>query len=804
MLSLNQTDDSKILIGEEFIVSPHFYNNGQEYIKQITGIRNLSCLNTFSDITEGETDINKLGRYFRLSLDGTNFTDWFSLEETKYNVDYNTLTFYEEIGSVKIESETPIKMYKFSGVDFSQIDNQLTYILEVKWIKDSLSPNKIVLKSFSIEGTWYRETTNNPLNNFGNTSDYLYLRPGELLKVFKLNGILVDADGITTNRKLDIEYRFSQDSGRTWSNWEKLNDINISSLKYSRIKFFLPEYRIRRTGDLSGVIYLYDIQLLGDVQNVSKDYLKTNKLGIRECCCIYDVNGNELEKIVNNIDITGTGAYPGSNPGSGNQSNQLKGLDNCTLPDIFKTPLANENLENLFKPYDLSKAVDLYSGLANISTEMFGFNVTYFSTDTDLNGQDHSFHEFQLYNVSCAFDIKVTVDENNFPDNQIVFNQFDLGLFESFEIQITKDVFHRAFGISRRPSKEDFLWFCELNRMYQVEHAQVKRDFNNAGVYYRVILKKYVQKANVKAVSSSIEDRISALTRNSTLDELMGIEKANDKLSIANKEQHRTLTHDRVRDKVYVSVVNEFIDNSTLIVSKSHYDLNSITYSYPAIVYNSDDKTLNKSDNRSFSIWFNVNDFYEPVKEFIVTSVTVSEGTYSYSATHSVTSYTYVTQSINLIDNYSSNYGYKISLNNTNTFDVTLNDLSFSMTASVTSSVWYCYLVNIDQRNLKVDQYLYKRNVTNEDDAIKLRSSKLLLLATSSNTISENQEFEIDYDMNILASNSKITNIRIFNDIVLPDVHDKVLNQNIVRDSQYLILADNSNKVMKAKNFPYN
>ena len=96
----------------------------------------------------------------------------------------------------------------------------------------------------------------------------------------------------------------------------------------------------------------------------------------------------------------------------------------------------------------------------------------------------------------------------------------------------------------------------------------------------------------------------------------MGIEKRNDKLSVANKEQHRTLTHDRVRDKVYVDIVKEMIDNSTIIVAKSHYDLNSITYSYPAVVYNTDDKALKKSDNRSFSIWFSVNDFYEPVKEF--------------------------------------------------------------------------------------------------------------------------------------------------------------------------------------------
>ena len=122
----------------------------------------------------------------------------------------------------------------------------------------------------------------------------------------------------------------------------------------------------------------------------------------------------------------------------------------------------------------------------------------------------------------------------------------------------------------------------------------------------------------------------------------------------------------------------------------------------------------------------------------------------------------------------------------------------------VTDSVWYCYLVNIDQKLGVVSQYLYTRNAITDFDAMRLRSPELKLISYTASK-ADNQQFEIDYDLNIKASDTKLTNIRIYSDIILPEFHSKVLNQNIVKDHQYLILADNANTIMKApNNFPYN
>lgn len=788
MYNLYLNDNAKIFVSEDFSPAPFLAMNGQQYIRQISGINNLKCLDWFSDSTTGESNINQLVRQWRLSLDGNNWTDWFTFEETQYNVDYNTDTYYQETGSVKLDNDPPTKKLAFAGVDFTQLDTSLTYFIEISWTKNSTLPTVITIDSYEFMGCWDRQTSYNPINTLVG-GDYLYVRPVALLKVFKLTGVEIEADGITPNRSLSIDFRFSQDSGKTWTGWQPLNNSNIATLKFSRVRFFLPEYRILRTGDISGSIMLYNINLLGDVQNVGADYLMSNSLGIRDCCCIVDANGNTLQNITNNIDLTGGGT--GSQNGSGGQSNLLQGLNNCNLPSIYQNPLSSENLSNLFSPYNLDKAVSLYSALSTITTQIFGFTVTYFATDADANGQDHTFHEYQLFNIACVSDIKVSVNDNEFPDNQISFNAYDMSLFESFEISITKEAFHSAFGISRRPSQEDILWFCELNRMYQVEHSQVKRDFNNSGVYYRVILKKYNQKSNVKPGNSTIEERINALKRNSTLDELMGKEMRDDKERVVNKTQLRTLTHNRVRDMVYATMVKEYIDNSTLVVSKQHYDLGSITYSDIAVVYNSDDKKLEYSNNRAITVWFNVNNFYNVLKEVQPSNII----------------YTYVTQSINFIDNYDefSGYGYSVNLNNTNSFDVRLNSLTFSMPVTgVTDSVWYCYLVNIDQKLGVVSQYLYTRNAITDFDAMRLRSPELKLISYTASK-ADNQQFEIDYDLNIKASDTKLTNIRIYSDIILPEFHSKVLNQNIVKDHQYLILADNANTIMKApNNFPYN
>jgi hypothetical protein len=114
-------------------------------------------------------------------------------------------------------------------------------------------------------------------------------------------------------------------------------------------------------------------------------------------------------------------------------------------------PMTTQEKANLYNPYQQGKANELLNRLANDSVEVFGHRIQYFVTDPDGKGIDYSLHEYGLFSISCEGQLKVSVDNNQFPDNQISMNQFDLNLFDSFEIHITKESFKALFGVQRRP-----------------------------------------------------------------------------------------------------------------------------------------------------------------------------------------------------------------------------------------------------------------------------------------------------------------------------------------------------------------
>lgn len=747
---------------------------GEEYTYYIDKIENLDNFVKFSDTIDNLSNTRTVQRYWRIGFDECKWSDWQStpLFDTKSSSDNDGDSDFRAGVYPLYKVKEVIKKSIFDNTQFPELDSSINYHLELKWVRGgSNQEGDIIIHDFEIEGNWDRNVLSNPYAILGEDSfvNPVIIRPNDILKVFRLDDFETIISGETINRKLKIEYRISQDSWRTSTQWEELTKENISTAlkkhRLSPIRFFNIEYKVTRIGsDVTGTIKLHDINLIGEFQNVSEDYTKSNLVGIRECC----KSGNST-----NLAIYEGNGIPGFIKKDDNSIKTNSSTNEDCLPDNLSNPMSSQELSNLWDPYNLKKATDLYNSISNSTNEMFGWEVVYFLTDPDRKGTDHTFHEHQLKNVIDENTIKVSVDDNQFPDNQISFNQFDLSLFETFEIHLTKDVFKRVFGVNHRPSKHDFLWFCELNRMYQVEHAQPFRDFMNAGVYYKVILKKYSQKASVQAANETIADRIEELTSNTTLNELFGLEMENDKKEVANKDQHSPLSKDKIRFEFSAKIVRELIENATLVINKYHYDLSDIKDTDVAIRYSKPDDNLRESDNRSYSAWFKIPEYV-------------------------------VNERHNFIDNYKNGEGYKIDLLN-NGFHLTFNDKVYSMPlTTIEDDVWYCYTINIDQRKRKVKQFLYKRNVTKESDARKLNKSELKLVNSREEDLTIGQfEFE-NNDIIIQGSKMRLTNIRIYNDIVDESNHNKILNQYIIRDTDYLILGDNSNKRVILENYPYN
>jgi hypothetical protein len=652
--------------------------------------------------------------------------------------------------------------------------------IDIKLVRSgSKSDGEIRLYSYELEGELLRnEADGTALVSPGKD---LVIRPPFIFKVFRIDNVEI----VTSSNLANVEFwwRFSQDSTRTWSNWEPLTKENISTKRINPVRFFQIEYLIKNNS--SQTIKIQDINLIGDFQNVTLDSQKTNLYGIRECCQSF--------LLANSANSSNAGTFDENGNFIANSSGVLNGQA-CSSDNQFK-PLTPEEKSTLYNPYQQTAALNLLNKLSNDAMEVFGHKVQYFVTDPDGKGIDYTLHEYGLFNISCEAELKVAVEGNQFPDNQIQMNQFDLNLFDSFEIHITKESFKSLFGVQRRPSKEDLVYFCDLNRLYIVDHAQQFRNFNNYAVYYKVVLRKYNKAANVQAGDQTIQDRINQLTKNSTIDELFGIENNQDKASVANKPQLQPLTRDPIRIEISgintnQLIVKELIENSTNIISKQHYDFsdvfsggqfNSVS---SVIKYKNLDPRIKVSDNIGFFVWFNLNNYLP-------------------GEAHNF--FTYYDGNNNL--------GWKSSLLD-DSITVTLNGDDYIWNLGtvpgndlLVENVWYCYLLNIDQRQRKIEQYIYKRNVDidSEEDA-KFLSSTVLQLVYSNFVDMTPIEYELEgTEGQIIVSDMKMTNIRLFVDVIPVETHNKILNQYIIADdSKYLVFADNANLKLSLMNYPYN
>ena len=210
---------------------------------------------------------------------------------------------------------------------------------------------------------------------------------------------------------------------------------------------------------------------------------------------------------------------------------------------------------------------------------------------------------------------------------------------------------------------------------------------------------------------------------------------------------------------------------------------NFVTQSVAAVHYREIDSLINVSNNIGFYSWFNLNNYV-------------------------------IDENHNIFTNYNedNNLGWKVNLKNDNIkLNLNSDTYTFSFTGSTNSvtdlyeNVWYCYVLNIDQRNRNIEQWIYKRNVEidSEDDARLLPSTVLEKVYHNKQDMVP-VEFEIKgIDGIIYASDMKMTNIRLFSEIIPESQHTKILNQYIIADdSKYLIFADNANTKLTLPYYP--
>jgi len=700
-------------------------SSGQESIFDINNVSQLMTLDQLTTIFSGESNTRTLKMSYRIALsnDPNKWSEWLML-------------------SPNGNSEC-----------FVEVSSFYDYNMQIKFTRSGGSEiGELTIESFEWSGTWDVNKIETPFVDLTESISPVILDVEDTYKVFQLDGFELIARNIIN---LEMEYRISQNDKKTWTEWTPLTNENIKTERVDPIRFFNIQYKFTHTGG-TDTIKIRDLNLIGEFINISQNYTTANLLGLREDC--------------KNGVIGNTGLDAGNGGGSFGSNLQSE-------PSVWSVLECNTG--SLYNPYKLDEAIGLQNKLANDASAIGGWTVEYFKTNPDVNGIDHSIHEYSLKNVIKTGDVKIMIPDNQFPNNQIAFNQFDLALLESFEVHLTKEAFKAVFGPQHRPTKDDYLYLCDISKMFEVINSQAIRDFGNSSVYYKLILGKYRQKANVKTEDgSTIQERVNEITQNSTLEDLFGTEMKADKENVAFKPQHDTLTNDRIRNEIIASVDKELLDNAELVLSKYHYNLSGINPESDAVVYDMADLYLREGDNRSYMAWFKLLDYAD-------------------------------SDSYNLINNYSNDLerGYRIDISN-NILTTTINSASYStpLGDELVDDVWYSVLVNIDQRQRTIKQQLFKRNVDREQDAQRLNSTKLRQLISDEQDYLPNS-FEMSKDdvkLKITGSNMKITNIRIFSEIVPDDQITKTLNQQIIRDTSSALLIDNSNKIYVLDRYPYN
>lgn len=661
--------------------------------------------------------------------------------------------------SVDSTKRTPKKGdYIFINSLTQGIDLQGVETLFINHIPSEIIDPKVSLEYILIETMQnipVVDGTVEPLLCLKGVGDQVIFKPNIILKAFKIDSYCLVTDGLEgTNccgECLDIKFRYSTTTRYWESQWLPLTQPNLRCIRTSPLKFFYIEFLFTQTCDNGGKpICITDLLINGEYQNISNDNEQLNRFGLRpDCNYALDTNG------------TTDNVYNGENIPA-----EWKDDDVCQV-------------NNLFNPYDMNLTNTLNEKLANDITTIFGHTVEYYKVEANNAGVDTVLHEYQTYDTVQKECIKIMLPDNVFPEDQVGFNMFDLALFDSFTIHITRKEFHSKFGIGVRPGHKDYLYFCVLNKWFEVEHAQSFKEYNNMSIYYKVTLTKKSDDKNID--NRSFESEFNGLIKNNSLDNLFQKIVEEDEDKVVNKQIQENLTESvaenvqlkyddnviiegnvtdyKKPDPINLSIyaVNKEYDlmNGSTIISRNYYDFTNRTNNN-AIIYQRLDNMIEECQDRSFMVWFNIRQY--------------------------VTGQVY-----NMIHNYNNitKSGYKIDFID-GRFEIVWFGQFFDIDVSIALNKWYSILVNFNQKQGKLEFYLYTRTddgVCTTDVLELLKESVMDLLPSS---------YDGDLVLSVKGSPMNWTNMRIFNEIIPKSKINLTLNQYIIKHTELLIIADNA------------
>lgn len=419
--------------------------------------------------------------------------------------------------------------------------------------------------------------------------------------------------------------------------------------------------------------------------------------------------------------------------------------------------------DDIYNPYNLQRPRDTYREISELASEMWGHQVRYFRVEPDQRSRDVVLMEYSLYNVMEEKQLKIVVPDNAMPTQEFSFDIFGMG-FEDFEVHITKGQFNTAFGLGASPRSRDYLYFPLMNRMYEVRSVSFADEFNMDMTYWRVMLTKYEDRTSSIHNDSQVEQAVDDLVTG--IEEVFGEEIQEEFDKVTKPQQYQTVfseVGDGIRYKIHNGLVikDTQIRNKWTVVAKNVYDLSSIKdQGLNALTYKRKSQ-LSTSENLAITLWFRPS---------------VVDGT-----------------DLPLITSYNNNKGLAINTTH-DTLSVKINNDTHSFTYSnnLEAGVWYGLVFNLNNQYNAVTANVYRLDpLSNWQNGQSVQDTMTsALTGTVSNIMPYG--WTGDTQWALMPSKVEMTNIRLFSRTIEQEQHFNILQQYVVRDSQYAKIVDNA------------
>ncbi len=529
--------------------------------------------------------------------------------------------------------------------------------------------------------------------------------------------------------------------------------------------------------------------------------------------------------------------------------------DECA-PKMITTYMGLEMCNDVdFDPFKISaQAAQLESALNGAINKTIGMEVQYFHVKPDLDNEDSILNEYSTWKESgkggeC---IKLMVPENSLPDPSLLHTEFGID-FEKFNVDVQIQYFETIFGKDEEPRQEDIIYFPKFNKLFYVSSAKAVRGTDGIGQYFEMSLKKYDRNTAVKK-SAETDEILDALIKGHSHDDNFAEKNQKEGLDITNPIQNetKTIALDNLRSFIDPALkIDDYqIFNNGTPISNHNYNLTFGAPGQIGVIYK---PQADIKDDLALTFWLNRNNplnitddttmYYRNINNYLPFAISsikrldlkrvqvvvdkavnqtgiyancfIQQGNNIFYVSQVIDDYNFVVNTPDIMPNgtyriatceilpstYAQMQGVLVALVSGRYIYIILGQSHFKFDTGLQVIVdeWMAFVINISATYSYIETYVYA--IDNKFPQYPGKYSTVLRqLSKQSKPIMSAITGYANLQNNpmyLMFSNSKITNIRLWNTPIEEEIHSLILNQPQVQAVSKTFIIDNADPVYR-------